>query len=131
MDGMETYGNVSVLASTNRPELLDDALLRPGRFDYKIEIKKPTTIGCKKIFEILTKDMPIANTVDIDKITNKLQGLSGAEIAFIINEAAYNCMRRSMDLKNIIKLQFDEQIDIDKLFITENDFIAAFSKIKE
>ncbi len=131
MDGMETYGNVSVLASTNRPELLDDALLRPGRFDYKIEIKKPTTVGCKKIFEIFTKEMPLASDVDIDMFSKELFGLSGAEIAFVVNEAAYNCMRRSMNLNKLITINSDERIDLDKLFITENDFIEALKKIKE
>ena len=59
MDGIEDYGNIRVIASTNRPELIDDALLRPGRFDYSIEVKKPTLEGCYQIFSIHTKDMPI------------------------------------------------------------------------
>jgi len=127
---METYGNVSVLASTNRPELLDEALLRPGRFDYKIEIKKPTTIGCKKIFEILTKEMPLSSDVVIDEMADELFGLSGAEIAFTVNEAAYNCMRRSMNLNALITLKSDEQVDLNKLFINKNDFKKALRKAK-
>ena len=131
MDGMETYGNVSVLASTNRPELLDEALLRPGRFDYKIEIKKPTTIGCRKILKILTKEMPLSNDVNIDEMAKELFGLSGAEIAFTVNEAAYNCMRRSINLNALISLKSEEQVDLNKLLINKNDFKEALRKAKK
>lgn len=131
MDGMETYGNVSVLASTNRPELLDQALLRPGRFDYKLEIKKPTVIGCKKIFEILTKEMPLEKDIDPNTITNKLHGLSGAEIAFVVNEAAYNCLRRNLDLKKVLTQSFEEYLDLKELFIKEVDFYLALEEVKK
>jgi len=63
--------------------------------------------------------------------SKELFGLSGAEIAFVVNEAAYNCMRRSMNLNKLITINSDERIDLDKLFITENDFIEALKKIKE
>ena len=129
MDGMETYGNVSVLASTNRPELLDQALLRPGRFDYKLEIKKPTIIGCRKIFEILTKEMPLDNDIDSNTIINKLLGLSGAEIAFVVNEAAYNCLRRNLDLKKELTEDYQEYLDIQELSIKEVDFHLALEKV--
>jgi len=131
MDGMETYGNVSVLASTNRPELIDGALLRPGRFDYKLEIKKPTTIGCKKIFEILTNEMPLSNDIEIDSISEELFGLSGAEIAFVVNEAAYNCLRRNLDLNKLISSNFTDNISLNELHVMEIDFQKALNKIKK
>ncbi len=64
MDGISEYGNVTVLASTNRPDLLDAALLRPGRFDYKLEIRKPHLPGCKRVLEIATR-ICLADEVDL------------------------------------------------------------------
>jgi SpoVK/Ycf46/Vps4 family AAA+-type ATPase len=64
MDGIEDYGKVCVIASTNRHEFLDDALLRPGRFDYNIYIDKPTKKGCRDIFCIKTRDMPISSELN-------------------------------------------------------------------
>jgi transitional endoplasmic reticulum ATPase len=66
MDGVEEYSGVRIIASTNRPDLIDKALLRPGRFDYHIEIKKPTREGCKEIVKIYTKNMPLTDDVDLD-----------------------------------------------------------------
>lgn len=130
MDGMETYENVSVLASTNRPELLDVALLRPGRFDYKIEVKNPDLKGCFKIFSILTTNMPFYN-IDHKKFSQKLFGLSGAEIAFVVKEAAYNSMRRNLDLTSIIKSSNDYPINEKNILITIEDLEAALKKVKQ
>ena len=130
MDGMETYVNVSVLASTNRPALIDSALLRPGRFDYKIEVKKPDLNGCFKILSIATDNMPLEN-VDIKDFSQNLLGLSGAEIAFVAKEAAYNSLRRNLDLKSIIKSTNDYPLNEDNISITKSDLTTAIEKVKK
>lgn len=130
MDGIEIYNNVSVLASTNRPELIDTALLRPGRFDYKLEIKKPDINGCLKILNICTRTMPLG-MVDLENLSKKLLGLSGAEISFIVKEAAYNSLRRNMNLIDLIKSDNNDIVDHSNLKITLNDFEIALNKIKE
>lgn len=130
MDGIEAYDNVTILASTNRPELLDDALLRPGRFDYKIEIQKPDEIGCYKILKVASRKMPLDPTLDICNIVPNLIGCSGAEIVFIVKEAAINALKRTINVKNIILENYRTDIDLDKIKVTQNDFLQAIDKLK-
>lgn len=130
MDGMEAYDNVTILASTNRPELLDDALLRPGRFDYKIEIQKPDEIGCYKILKVASRKMPLDNSLHINKIVPKIVGCSGAEIVFIVKEAAVNALKRSVNVKDIITEDYRTEIDLDKIKVTQDDFLRAIDKLK-
>lgn len=130
MDGMEAYNNVTILASTNRPELLDDALLRPGRFDYKIEIQKPNEIGCYKILKVASRKMPLDNSLDINKIVPKIVGCSGAEIVFIVKEAAINALKRTVNVKDIIIENYRTDIDLDKIKVTQDDFVLAIEKLK-
>jgi len=131
MDGIEDYGNVRVIASTNRPELLDDALLRPGRFDYKIEVLKPTRQGCKRIFEIHTRGMPISKDFHRGEFAKQLEGLTGAQIAFVAREGAYNCLRRSLDVKSLIAADAGVEIDYGKLSITSEDFAKALRRVED
>lgn len=131
MDGIEDYGNICVITSTNRKELLDEALLRPGRFDYSIEIKKPTKKGCYKIFSIAVKDMPVDKKFSVRSFCKNLIGLSGAEITFVAREGAYNCLRRSVNLKEVIKKHEFGDIDYKNLIIKEEDFQLALKKILE
>lgn len=130
MDGVEEYGNICVMGSTNRKELIDDALLRPGRFDYCIEVKKPTLEGCKKIFEISTRTMPISKNFDKQLFSEELLGLSGAEIAFVAREAAYNCFRRNFNLEKVRDNPEIYREKIKDLEIIEDDFNLALKKIK-
>lgn len=130
MDGMEAYDNVTILASTNRPELLDDALLRPGRFDYKIEIQKPDEIGCYKILKVASRKMPLDQTLDINKIVPRILGCSGAEIVFIVKEAAINALKRTVNVKDIIIENYRTDIDLDKIKVTQDDFVRAIEKLK-
>ncbi len=131
MDGMEEYSNVKIIATTNRVELIDEALLRPGRFDYHIEINKPKIEGCIKIFKINTEKMPIENGFDKEYFASKLFGLTGADISFICREGAYNCLRRNIkgDFEN---MEFDfKDIDHTKFIIKEEDFTKALNLIKK
>jgi transitional endoplasmic reticulum ATPase len=117
-----------VVASTNRPELLDDALLRPGRFDYTLEVQKPTRVGCRRIFEIHTRDMPIAGSVKLDEVAAGLFGLTGAEIAFVAREGAYNCLRRTLDLGALITSD-DAEPDLSILEVRQADFEDALAQV--
>jgi len=128
MDGIEDYGNIRIIASTNRPELLDEALLRPGRIDYQLEIAKPTLQGCKEIFSIYAKKMPIDNKFNMELFSEKLLGCTGADIAFIIRESAYNCIRRNINIEEVITKEQD--VNYETLIIDENDFEFALKMIK-
>jgi cell division protease FtsH len=95
MDGFEPGTNVIVLAATNRPEILDPALLRPGRFDRRIAVQPPDKNGRAKIFEIHTRSVPLAPGVDLDQIAAATPGATGADLALIVNEAALFAARRA------------------------------------
>jgi len=87
MDGFEPIGDVKVIAATNRPELLDPALLRPGRFDRIIEIPIPDSVARATIFAVHTKNMPLADDINLGKFASMTEGFSGAEIRSIVIEA--------------------------------------------
>lgn len=130
MDGIVNYGNVTVMASTNRPDLLDPALMRPGRFDYKLEIKKPNLHGCKKILDIVTKDMPLSDDVDLFHFAEVIIGYSAAEIAFLAREAAMVAVRRKVDINSII-LNDMPLTDIKDLTVKRSDFYTALVTLKK
>jgi len=130
MDGIEDYGKVCVIASTNRHESLDTALLRPGRFDYTIFINKPTQKGCRDIFRIKTKDMPLSPSLKDEEFAKNLHGLTGAEIDFVVREAAYNCLRRSLDLRKCISSDNNYKINLNKLRIAESDLEQSLKRVK-
>ena len=129
MDGVEDYENLRVIASTNMPDLIDDALLRPGRFDYMLEIKKPTKQGCFKIFNIHSKNMPVTPNFNKEYFSEKLEGLTGAEIAYVAYEGAYNCLRRISGSKELLSADIDEN-DFKKFVIIEDDFNNALNSVK-
>jgi cell division protease FtsH len=95
MDGFEPGTNVIVLAATNRPEILDPALLRPGRFDRRIAVQPPDKDGRRKILEIHTRSVSLASDVDLEKIAASTPGATGADLALIVNEAALFAARRN------------------------------------
>ncbi len=94
MDGFEPGTNVIVLAATNRPEILDPALLRPGRFDRRIAVQSPDKTGRAKILEIHTRSVPLDAGVDLEQIAASTPGATGADLALIVNEAALFAARR-------------------------------------
>jgi cell division protease FtsH len=93
MDGFEPGTNVIVLGATNRPEILDPALLRPGRFDRRIAVNAPDQPGRVQILKIHTRDVPLADDVDLDRIAASIPGSTGADIALLVNEAALTAAR--------------------------------------
>lgn len=131
MDGIEENNRICAIASTNRIDMIDDAIKRPGRFDYVIEIQRPSPDGCKAIFGIHTEDMPIEKCFNKDNFVDRwLIGCSGAEIAFVASEAAYNSIRRTVDINYMFVHNQEINITDDNMII-EEDFIKAAKKLKE
>ncbi|MFO8101766.1 MAG: ATP-dependent zinc metalloprotease FtsH [Dehalococcoidia bacterium] len=109
MDGFETNANVIVLAATNRPDILDPALLRPGRFDRRVILDQPDIKGRKAILEVHVKGKPLNSTADLEVIAKQTPGFSGADLANLINEAAILAARRNK--KEITMEELEESID--------------------
>jgi cell division protease FtsH len=97
MDGFESNLAVVVLGATNRPEILDPALLRPGRFDRRVGVQAPDRGGRKKILQVHTRSMPLADDVDLDAVAASTPGMVGADLANLANEAALLAARRDHD----------------------------------
>ena len=121
IDGLEELHNVLIIGATNRLDIVDEALLRPGRFDRIIEVPNPDAKGRKHIFEIHTKKKPLASEVNITKLVELTNGFSGAEIAAVANRAAITALKR------YIKGQSQNVKDIK---ITQQDLVDSVDKVK-
>jgi cell division protease FtsH len=97
MDGFDPSVGVIVISATNRPEVLDPALLRPGRFDRRVAVQPPDTVGRRKILEVHTRSVPLAGDVDLDRLAATTPGMVGADLANVVNEAALTAARRGHD----------------------------------
>src|ERR1017187_8867935 len=95
MDGFESVEAVAVLAATNRPEILDPALLRPGRFDRRVAVQPPDRVGRRQILEVHTRSIPLADSVDLEALAATTPGMVGADLANLANEAALLAARRN------------------------------------
>lgn len=109
MDGFATDSGVIILAATNRPDVLDSALLRPGRFDRQISIDKPDIVGREAIFKVHLKPLKLGNDVDPKKLSAQTPGFAGAEIANVCNEAALIAARKNKD--HVGMQDFNDAID--------------------
>ena len=109
MDGFDTSVNVIVTAATNRPDILDPALLRPGRFDRMVTLDNPDTRGRKEILQAHVKGKPLAEDVDLESIAKQTPGFSGADLANLVNESAILAARR--DRTEVTHDEFVESID--------------------
>lgn len=101
MDGVTSLRDVVVMAATNRPDILDPAILRPGRFDRLIYVPQPDEKSRVKIFEIYTKDMPLMKDVDLSRLATLTKNYSGADIEALCREAALNALRRDVKAKEV------------------------------
>jgi cell division protease FtsH len=108
MDGFELKDNIILIAATNRPDILDPALLRPGRFDRQIVVDRPDRIGRRKILEVHAKGKPIAPEIDLDTLAAGTPGFTGADLANLVNEAALLAARRGK--KTIQQEELEEGI---------------------
>ena len=109
MDGFDTNTGVIVLAATNRPDILDPALLRPGRFDRRVVLDRPDVVGRTAILKVHSKGKPLDEAVDLEILAKQTVGFSGADLANLMNEAAILAARR--DKTTIEMTEFDESID--------------------
>jgi cell division protease FtsH len=109
MDGFDVKGGVILIAATNRPDILDPALLRPGRFDRQIVVDRPDLEGRKAILKVHSKGKPLSKDVDMDVIARRTPGFTGADLANVINEAALLTARKNM--KEITGELLEESID--------------------
>jgi cell division protease FtsH len=109
MDGFDTNTNVIVVAATNRPDVLDPALLRPGRFDRQVVLDRPDIKGRREILNVHIKGKPLDKTVDLDELARRSPGFSGADIANLVNEAAILAARRNK--KAVSMSEFSEALD--------------------
>lgn len=105
MDGFDTDTNVIIVAATNRPDILDPALLRPGRFDRRVFIDRPDMIGRKQILQVHTKGKPVSDEVDLGVVAKLTPGFSGADIENLVNEAAILSARREKKATGMDELQ--------------------------
>src|SRR5215469_12723327 len=128
MDGLEARGKVIVIAATNRPNALDTALRRPGRFDREIEIRVPDKRGRLEILQIHTHNMPLNTDVNQDRIAAVTHGFVGADLEYLCKEAAMKCLRRLLPELNLEEEKIRPET-LEKLVITMNDFDNAIKDI--
>ena len=108
MDGFEMKDNIILIAATNRPDILDPALLRPGRFDRQIVVDRPDRLGRKKILEVHTRGKPLAREIDVDALAGQTPGFTGADLSNLVNEAALLAARNGK--REITQLELEEGI---------------------
>ncbi len=128
MDGLETRGKVVVIAATNRPNAIDPALRRPGRFDREIEIRVPDKKGRLEILMIHTRNMPLSDDVNLEKIANITHGFVGADLEYLCKEAAMKCLRRLLPELNMEDEKLPPEL-LNKLVVTMSDFEGALKEI--
>lgn len=121
IDGLEELHNVLIIGATNRLDIVDEALLRPGRFDRIIEVPNPDSKGREQIFNIHTKKKPLAEDVSISKLVELTEGFSGAEIAAVANRAAIAALKRYVRGKSE---------NIKGIKVTQQDLLDAIDKVK-
>ncbi len=128
MDGMSARGQVIVLAATNRPDAIDPALRRPGRFDRELEIAIPNRNSRKEILQIHTRNMPLAKDVNLDELADITHGYTGADITALVRESAIATLRKILP-KIIDKQKIPDEI-LEELTVTRDNFMEALRNIR-
>jgi transitional endoplasmic reticulum ATPase len=111
MDGMEELHDISVIAATNRVDIIDPALLRPGRFDRHVEVGLPDLESRIAIFKVHTKDIPLAEDVDIEALAKKTEGYVGADIEAVCREAVMLTLRGDMEAEEVYMSEFNKAME--------------------
>ena len=128
MDGLTGRQNVIVIGATNRPDALDPALRRPGRFDREIEIGVPDKKGRHEILQIHTRGMPLAKDVDLKKLADRTHGYTGADMAGLCRETAMKALRRYLPEINVEEERVPPSV-LEKMEIKMEDFLNAYKEI--
>jgi transitional endoplasmic reticulum ATPase len=129
LDGIEPRQNVVVIGATNRPDALDEALRRPGRFDREIIIGVPDQEGRRDVLGIHTRGMPLAEDVNIDEIARTTYGFVGADLAALCREAAIETLRRNLPRINLEEQEIPQEL-LENLQVTREDFQCALKRIQ-
>ncbi|WP_174285633.1 CDC48 family AAA ATPase [Sphingomonas bacterium] len=129
MDGLESRANLVVIAATNRPEAIDEALRRPGRFDREIVVGVPDERGRREILGIHTRGMPIGERVDLDELARTTFGFVGADLAALTREAAIEAVRRIMPKLNLEERTIPAEV-LETLSVTREDFLGALKRVQ-
>ena len=129
MDGISPRQNTVVIAATNRPDALDEALRRPGRFDREIVIGVPDQAGRREILGIHTRGMPLAQDVDLDELAKTAYGFVGADIAALAREAAIDALRRMLPEIDLDKDTIPAEV-LDRLDVRRADFMSALKRVQ-
>ncbi|MCC7569306.1 MAG: CDC48 family AAA ATPase [Candidatus Methanofastidiosa archaeon] len=129
MDGLKSRGKVIVIAATNRPDAIDDALRRPGRFDREIEIGVPSADGRKEILQIHTRGMPLGEDVDLVQIAKTTYGFVGADLEALCREAAMNTLRKMLPSLNLEEEKIPSDV-LEKIEVVKEDFDNASKGIE-
>ncbi len=129
MDGLESRGKVVVIGATNRPNALDPAIRRPGRFDREIEISIPNRNGRLEILQIHTRGMPLDGDVDLEKLADLTHGYAGADLAALCKEAAMHSLRRIVPEMDLEMESIPMEI-LNKINVKKEDFFAALREMQ-
>jgi transitional endoplasmic reticulum ATPase len=130
MDGLEDLKNVVVIGATNRPSLIDPALLRPGRFDELIYVAPPDTAGRRRILAIHTSHMPLASDVDLESIAQRTERFTGADLEDLVRRAGLTALRRGLDSGEVTKEDFESALAESRASVTP-EMIEEYQRIQE
>ncbi|MCT2557596.1 CDC48 family AAA ATPase [Tsuneonella sp. YG55] len=129
MDGLEARSNIVVIAATNRPDAIDEALRRPGRFDREIVIGVPDEKGRREILSIHTRGMPLGDKVDLGELAKTTHGFVGADIAALAREAAIEAVRRIMPKLDLDAREVPPEV-LEELYVGREDFLEALKRVQ-
>jgi len=130
MDGLEELQNVVVIGATNRPNLIDPALLRPGRFDELIYVGVPDTGGRRRILAIHTKGMPLANDVDLETIAQRTEHFTGADLEDLVRRAGLTALRKGLDAVNVTMADFEVALKETRASVT-TEMLEEYDRIQD
>jgi transitional endoplasmic reticulum ATPase len=130
MDGLEELQNVVVIGATNRPTLIDPALLRPGRFDELIYVGVPDTAGRRRILAIHTEAMPLADNVDLEKIAQRTDRFTGADLEDLVRRAGLTALRRGLDTGQVTMEDFETALSETRASVTP-EMLEEYSRIQD
>jgi transitional endoplasmic reticulum ATPase len=130
MDGLEELNNVVLIGATNRPNLIDSALLRPGRLDELIYVGTPDTAGRRRILAIHTSDMPLAKNVDLESLARRTENFTGADLEDLVRRAGLTALRAGLDAKTVTMADFEAALKETRASVTP-DMLEEYEKIQD
>ena len=134
MDGLEELQSVVVIGATNRPNLIDPALLRPGRFDELIYVGVPDKAGRRRILGIQTAKMPLAEDVDLDVVAGRTEHFTGADLEDVVRRAGLIALRKHIGTQHVAQADFEDALDESRASVTpemEEEYRAMSARLKQ